>query len=74
MTLYPVFRDRFYIGKKPQILITDLDMLKQIMVKDFDNFPDHSVRYVVCIHPTRIINKAYLWVARGLLPILTLIS
>ena len=29
---------RYYIGRKPRILITDLDILKQIMVKDFDNF------------------------------------
>ena len=35
--------NRFYVGKKPQILISDLDILKQIMVKEFDNFSDHSV-------------------------------
>ena len=34
---------RFYIGQRPHILIADLDILKQIMVKDFDNFTDHAV-------------------------------
>ena len=34
---------RYYIGQQAYILITDLDILKQIMVKDFDNFCDHNV-------------------------------
>ena len=34
---------RYYIGQQAYILITDLDMLKEIMVKDFDNFSDHYV-------------------------------
>ena len=34
---------RYYIGQQAYILITDLDMLKQILVKDFDNFSDHAV-------------------------------
>ena len=34
---------RYYIGLQAFILINDLDMLKQIMVKDFDNFSDHTV-------------------------------
>lgn len=35
--------NRFYIGQQPHILISDLDMIKQIMTKDFQNFPDHPV-------------------------------
>ena len=35
----------FYVGQKPHIMVTDLDMLKQIMVKDFQNFMDHEVNY-----------------------------
>ena len=46
LKLYAIHQIRFYIGKKPHVLITDLDMLKQIMVKDFDNFSDHSVSTV----------------------------
>ena len=34
---------RYYLGRSPQIMISDLDILKQIMVKDFDNFADHAV-------------------------------
>ena len=35
---------RYYVGQQAYVLITDLDILKQIMVKDFDNFSDHAVR------------------------------
>ena len=38
-----LFNDRFYTGQQPNIMITDLDMLKQIMVKEFDSFMDHEV-------------------------------
>ena len=34
---------RYYIGGQAYIMISDLDMLKQILVKDFDNFTDHAV-------------------------------
>ena len=34
---------RYYIGQQAYIQITDLDILKQILVKDFDNFIDHAV-------------------------------
>ena len=34
---------RYYIGQQANIQIADLDILKQILVKDFDNFSDHSV-------------------------------
>ena len=33
----------YYIGQKPYIMITDVDMLKQILVKDFNNFMDRPV-------------------------------
>ena len=34
---------RFYVGRTPQILVADVDMLKQILVKDFNNFMDYPV-------------------------------
>ena len=34
----------FYLGQEPRILITDLDMLKEILVKDFNKFMDRAVR------------------------------
>ena len=36
---------RFYVGQTPQILVADVDMLKQILVKDFNNFMDYPVSY-----------------------------
>ena len=46
---------RFYIGCQPSILVSDLEMLKQIMIKNFDNFTDRSVLFCVCasthVHP-----------------------
>ena len=35
---------RYYVGQQAYIMITDLGILKQILVKDFDNFSDHTVR------------------------------
>ena len=33
----------FYLGQQPEILITDLDILKEILVKDFNKFMDRPV-------------------------------
>ena len=33
---------RFYVGPKPKIVITDADLLKEIMVKEFDSFSDRG--------------------------------
>ena len=33
----------FYLGQVPRILITDLDMLKEILVKDLNKFMDRPV-------------------------------
>ena len=48
------YTHRYYTGPQAFILINDLDMLKQIMVKDFDNFTDHTVS-----------SKCKLWTSRA---------
>lgn len=45
--LHEVSLIRFYIGQEAHILITDLEILKQIMVKDFNNFMDREVSSLV---------------------------
>ena len=35
------------MGQKPEILIADLDMLKEILVKDFTKFMDRPVSSVL---------------------------
>ena len=47
---------RYYIGQQAYILITDLDILKQIMVKDFDNFSDHNVTCMIGMSITVVAN------------------
>ena len=34
---------RLYSGKKPFLIISDLDLLKQIMIKNFDKFQNRIV-------------------------------
>ena len=36
---------RFYVGRRPSIMIVDLEMLKLILVKEFDAFTDRPVTY-----------------------------
>lgn len=33
---------RFYIGRQAKVVIADAELLKQIMVKDFDTFQDRG--------------------------------
>ena len=33
---------REFFGREPSLLICDADMIKQIMVKEFHNFPDRG--------------------------------
>ena len=38
--------NRFYFGIAPQLVIFDLDILKQVLVKEFDSFMDRPVSYI----------------------------
>lgn len=40
----------FYIGAEVRVIIADLDMLKEITVKQFDIFPDRVVRHLICMY------------------------
>lgn len=35
---------RYYLGRRPVVIIADPDMLRQLMVKDFSSFPNRMVR------------------------------
>ena len=37
------FPRRFYLGKAPCMMVADLDMIKQITVKEFDSFVNRVV-------------------------------
>ena len=53
----------FYVGQKPYIMIADLDILKHILVKDFNSFIDRPVSTMSknnCMHSARIALRAYL--------------
>ena len=36
-----------YIGPVPLLFVTDLDMIKDITIKEFDKFVDRMVRFVL---------------------------
>ena len=48
---------RYYVGLQPRIAISDVDLAKDIMVKEFDNFIDRgflvSEQYTYRILPSR---------------------
>lgn len=35
---------RYYLGRRPVVVIADPDMLRQVMVRDFSSFPNRMVR------------------------------
>jgi len=43
--IYIIFFCSYYIGRKPFIVVTDLEMIKAITIKDFDYFVDRDVSY-----------------------------
>ena len=47
-----VIERRIYFGTKPFLLIMDLDMIRDVTVKQFDKFVDRLVRsfFFLCVH------------------------
>ena len=40
--MYLSFLYRFYLGSKFTVVVTDLDIMKEVFVKQFDNFADRG--------------------------------
>ena len=44
---------RYYVGAAPKVAITDVEIAKEIMVKEFENFSDRG--FMVCLKaPNRL--------------------
>ena len=58
---------RYYVGKTPMITIADVDLTKEILVKDFDSFSDRGMAVsMVTIYVDSILSPAVGWVAATL--------
>ncbi len=51
----------FFIGGRPQVLITDFELIRHVMVKDFNIFSDRSQCIPGGVHPTAELQKMILW-------------
>lgn len=51
----------FYIGGRPQLLITDFELIRRVLVKDFHIFSNRSEWVPGGIHPTPSLQKMLLW-------------
>ena len=49
--LYSLVLSRFYIGQHPGVMVADLEMIKHVMVKEFNSFVDREVSGIP--HSTR---------------------
>lgn len=52
----------FYIGGQPQVLITDFDLIRQVMIKDFDLFHGRNKLIPGGLQPQPQLQKAIIWV------------
>lgn len=52
----------FYIGGQPQVLITDFDLIRQVMIKDFHLFQGRNKLIPGGLHPQPQLQHAIIWV------------
>ena len=55
--LFHIYDSRFYIGRQPCVLITDLEMLKQVMAGEYESFLHRPVSNFICTKLTFVITK-----------------
>ncbi|KAG4072232.1 hypothetical protein HA402_005954 [Bradysia odoriphaga] len=51
----------FYLGGRPQLLITDFELMRRVMVKDFTKFSNKSQTIPGGVHPTPELQTSLLW-------------
>lgn len=51
----------FYIGGRPQMLITDFELIRRVMIKDFHIFSNKSQCIPDGIHPQPLLQKMLVW-------------
>ncbi|KAG4075516.1 hypothetical protein HA402_003341 [Bradysia odoriphaga] len=51
----------FYFGGRPQLMITDLELIRRVLVKDFHKFSDRSQCIPGGVHPVPILQKMIVW-------------
>ena len=53
---------RVYFGRRPELVTTDLDMIKAITIKDFNHFIDRRVRTLYKIYSLKnVFIRLYLY-------------
>ncbi len=51
----------FYIGGKPQVLITDVELIRRVLIKDFHLFSNRNQLIPGSIHPQPQLQNMILW-------------
>jgi cytochrome P450 len=51
----------FFFGGRPQIMITDLELIRRVLVKDFHKFSDRSQCIPGGVHPVPVLQNMIAW-------------
>lgn len=51
----------FYIGGQPQVLITDFEMIRRVLIKDFHIFSNRNELIPGSVHPQPQLQNMILW-------------